>query len=94
MLKLGVNSKLREIKKVKEEIELTMDEIKRLKSTENMIKKLEVFNKQLDTATHAKENKKQLTYQIMVLNEQMKLLVDYQKKERNYHHLRSIFEHK
>ena len=31
-----------------------------------------------------------LTSQIMILNEQMKLLVEYQKKQENYNHIRSI----
>lgn len=69
-----------------------MQQIKSLKTTEKIIKRLAVINDSLDTTFQAKENHKQLTFQIMILNEQMKLLVEYQRKQENFQHIKRILQ--
>lgn len=76
-MKIGFRCQLFEITKLKQEIQATMDKIKILKNTESTIERLQEMNKSINTASAWQNNQSQLTFQIIMLNEQMKLLVEY-----------------
>ena len=66
-----------------------MEDIKNLKSTEKIIERLSVINEQLNTAERLRENKTQQSFKIVLLNEQMRLLVEFQRKQECYYDIKS-----